>query len=151
MKKIILLSTLSFMMLFTISCTRTKKKIDWVTTFLFYELVGKQQSVGNACRVTISDNNVACKKYDSGFTADEETSDCTGNNTFSGTLSSYVSGTANSSYVTNGNCDTTDSIGTCSVSDSSTGQTATITLYSAFGSDNLSGYCSSLGGTLTTN
>ena len=139
------------MMLFTISCTKTKKKIDWVTTFLFYELVGKQPNVGNACRVTISDTNVACKKYDSGFTTDEETSDCTGNNTFANTLSSYVSGTANSSYVTNGNCDATDSIGTCTVSDSSTGQTSTITLYSTFGSSNLSGYCSSLGGTLTTN
>lgn len=151
MKKILFIITLLSLLAFSSSCTKTKKEVDWVTTILFYELVGKSKSVGNRCNLPAPEGSAstsyACKDYTSGFTTDTINADCAPGGTFPTALGL----TADSlTPGTNMNCDTTGSTGSCTVDDTANGTKYTVTFYSAYDSTKMAAYCTTVGGALTT-
>lgn len=130
MKKFLAISLVA-VALFAGACTKTKKEVDWVSTILLY-ILNKPTSPGDRCTVTATvsgaTSNLVCKTYQSGFTADEESTDC---GSFASSFDSYKPSGASleQKKASVSACSTDNSYSTCDVKDAATNKNYQVVYY----------------------
>lgn len=130
MKKFLAVSLIA-VAIFAGACTKTKKEVDWVSTILLY-ILNKPTSPGDRCTVSANisgtASNFVCKTYQSGFSADEQSTDCT---SFASSFNTYApsGATLEQKKASVSACSTDKAYSTCDVKDAATSKNYQVVYY----------------------